>query len=112
MQNEDGTWGLAPTPYENAIVDTNKFMDAVTTLRKMGYLAVVMWTADDVNTIKVNWSREECEEWLATYDSDIQDAMIEHGWEYLHDRLSQFDDRFYIEDTTNDDDSDVVIGHS
>jgi len=92
------------------IEESNKFKDAIKTLEQLGHHCIIMWTPEDVNTIKVNWSREECEEWLLQHEGDIAYRMIEHGWEYIHDRLSQFDDRFYFQDTPNDDD--IVVGHS
>jgi hypothetical protein len=101
-----------PTAYEQALDESKKFSSAINTLRRQGHRAIVMWTADDVNSIKVNWSREECEEWLLHHEDEIIDRAIEHGWEHIHDRLSQYDDRFYYEDDTTVDDSDGVIGHS
>jgi G:T-mismatch repair DNA endonuclease (very short patch repair protein) len=90
------------------IEESNKFKDAIKTLEQLGHHCIIMWTAEDVNTIKVNWSREECEEWLIEHADDIAYRMIEHGWEYIHDRLSQFDDRFYLQDNNDD----IVVGHS
>ena len=101
-----------PTAYEQALVDSKKYSDAINTLQRQGHHCIMMWTAEDVNSIKVNWSREECEQWLLEREDDIVGRMIEFGWEYIADRLEGYDDRFYYEDTPNDDHSDVVIGHS
>jgi len=101
-----------PTQYEQALVDSKKFSDAINTLHRQGHHAIIMWTVDDINSIKVNWSREECEQWLIEHENNIVDRMIEFGWEYIADKLEGYDDRFYYEDSPNDDDSDTVIGHS
>ena len=47
-----------------------------------GY-AEVKWRAEDVKTIKPNWSMPKCEEWLSDYENKIQDRIIKHGWEVL-----------------------------
>jgi hypothetical protein len=112
MQNDDGTWDKAPTQYEQALLESKKYSDAINTLQRQGHHAIVMWTAEDINSIKVNWSREECEQWLIEHEDNIVERTIEFGWECIADRLEGYDDRFYYEDAPNDDDSDVVIGHS
>jgi len=47
-----------------------------------GY-AEVKWRAEDVKTIKPNWSMSKCEEWLSDYENKIQDRITEQGWEVL-----------------------------
>lgn len=56
-----------------------------------GY-AVVYWRAEDVKTIKPNWSIEKCEEWLSDYEGKIQDRITELGWEVLDAFLMMEDD--------------------
>lgn len=45
--------------------------------------ASVTWRAEDVKTIKPDWSMPKCEEWLSDYESKIQDRITELGWEVL-----------------------------
>lgn len=45
--------------------------------------ASVTWRAEDVKTIKSDWSMPKCEEWLSDYESKIQDRITELGWEVL-----------------------------
>jgi hypothetical protein len=45
--------------------------------------AVVVWRAEDVRSIKKNWSLEKCEEWLQDNEENIKDRLTELGWEVL-----------------------------
>lgn len=42
--------------------------------------AKVVWTANDIETLRPNWSPEKCEEWLVANEDPIQEAMAERGW--------------------------------
>jgi hypothetical protein len=45
--------------------------------------AVVTWCAEDIQTIKPDWSLEQCQEFLESNVRNIQDRLIEVGWEVL-----------------------------
>jgi hypothetical protein len=45
--------------------------------------ATVTWTADDVQTLRPEWSTEKCEEWLEMNQRYIQDRLVELGWEVI-----------------------------
>lgn len=45
--------------------------------------AVVTWCAEDVQTLKPEWTLEQCEEFLENNVRHIQDRLIETGWEVL-----------------------------
>jgi len=49
--------------------------------------AHISWSFNDVVDIaeecKIEMSREEVEDFMATHESDLQDAMIAHGWEAI-----------------------------
>lgn len=51
-----------------------------------GY-AEVTWRAEDVSTIKPEWTMEKCEEWLQDHENRIQDRLTELGWEVLDSLL-------------------------
>lgn len=46
-------------------------------------LAKVTWHAEDVQTLKPNWSLEKCNEWLEDNERHISDRLIELGWEVM-----------------------------
>jgi len=46
-------------------------------------LAAVTWHAEDVQTLKPNWSLEKCNEWLEDNERHMQDRLIELGWEVM-----------------------------
>lgn len=56
--------------------------------------AKVTWRAEDIQTLKPNWSMDKCEEWLSDYERNISDRLIELGWEVIQTLL----------DITGDDD--------
>lgn len=45
--------------------------------------AEVAWTANDVKTLRPNWTLDECREFLANNQRRIQDRTIEHGWDVI-----------------------------
>jgi len=46
-------------------------------------MAAVTWRAEDVQTLKPNWSLEKCNEWLEDNERHISDRLIELGWEVI-----------------------------
>lgn len=52
----------------------------VTVTRERERFAEVVWVADDILTLRPNWTLEQAEEWLSSNESDIQDMMVERGW--------------------------------
>jgi hypothetical protein len=49
--------------------------------------AKVSWCADDIRTLRPDWSDEKCNEFLASQKYHIQCAMIQHGWDVIEDLL-------------------------
>jgi len=45
--------------------------------------AVVTWRAEDVQSIKKDWSLPRCEEWLEDNEDNMKDRLTELGWEVL-----------------------------
>ena len=43
----------------------------------------IVWTAQDVKTLKPDWTLEQCEEWLEENSRSIEEHSIEHGWEVI-----------------------------
>ncbi len=41
-------------------------------------MAAVTWHAEDVKTLKPNWSLEKCNEWLEDNERHISDRLIDH----------------------------------
>jgi hypothetical protein len=59
---------------------------------KMGQLdraahADVAWRAEDVQTLRPEWSTERCNQFLMDNEDDIQCAMIERGWDAISDLI-------------------------
>ena len=46
-------------------------------------MAAVTWHAEDVKTLKPNWSLERCNEWLEDNERHMSDRLIELGWEVM-----------------------------
>lgn len=42
--------------------------------------AKVVWTAEDIQTLRPDWTLERCEEWLESNQRYIQDRLVELGW--------------------------------
>ncbi len=49
--------------------------------------ATVTWTAEDVQTLRPNWTLEKCAEWLDSNERYIQDRLVELGWEVIESLL-------------------------
>jgi len=50
--------------------------------------AKVEWTAEDVQTLRPDWTEEYCEEWLMSNQKYIQDRLVELGWEVIESLLA------------------------
>jgi hypothetical protein len=50
--------------------------------------AKVVWRAEDVQSIKSDWSLQKCEEWLQYNERRISDRLIELGWEVIDTLLT------------------------
>lgn len=51
--------------------------------------AKVVWTANDIQTLKEDWSDTECEEWLQNNQKHIQSRLVELGWQVIEDLLAE-----------------------
>lgn len=49
--------------------------------------AKVVWTAEDIQTLRPDWTLERCEEWLESNQRYIQDRLVELGWEVIETLL-------------------------
>lgn len=52
-----------------------------------GY-AELVWQPEDVQTLRPDWSRERCEEWLAANQKYIRDRLCELGWDVIEMMLN------------------------
>lgn len=50
--------------------------------------AKVEWTAEDVQTLRPDWTDDQCEEWLMANQKYIQDRLVELGWEVIESLLA------------------------
>jgi hypothetical protein len=51
--------------------------------------AQVFWTAEDIHELRPDWTDEQCEEFLGKFEEELQDRMIEEGWETIEDALKR-----------------------
>lgn len=51
--------------------------------------AKVVWVAEDVKSLRPDWSDEECTDFLVEEEKYIQSAMVEKGWQVIEDLLEQ-----------------------
>lgn len=49
--------------------------------------AEVSWCAEDIKTLRPDWSDEKCNEFLMDNEDNIQCSMIEHGWTAIESLL-------------------------
>lgn len=54
----------------------------------MKTFAKVEWTADDIKTLREDWTTEQAEEFLQNNQRRIQDRLVELGWEVIETLLS------------------------
>lgn len=51
--------------------------------------AKVTWCAEDIQTIRPDWTDEQAEDWLAANAKHIQSRMIEVGWEVIETLIGE-----------------------
>lgn len=49
--------------------------------------ATVTWAPEDVQTLKPDWTLEQCEEWLEMNQKYVRDRLVELGWEVIETLL-------------------------
>lgn len=47
----------------------------------------VTWSAEDVQSLREDWSIGQCAEWLEQHYKSLQDRMVESGWEIIESLL-------------------------
>ena len=45
------------------------------------------WVAEDVQTLRPEWTLDACEEWLGSNGKYLRDRLCELGWEVMGDLL-------------------------
>ena len=50
------------------------------------------WGAEDIQTLRPEWSVAKCERFLDEYEDLLQSRMIEMGWDVIQDALCWRDD--------------------
>jgi len=61
--------------------------DALEKAKQANQYAKVVWTVDDVLTLKPEWSEEEALMWLESNQKYIQERLIELGWGVMEDLM-------------------------
>ena len=56
-------------------------------MRRMKQFAEVSWNAEDVQTLRPDWSEEQCNDMLKQEEDDIQISMIDRGWSVLRTKV-------------------------
>lgn len=51
--------------------------------------AKVVWRPADVEVLRPNWTDARINQWLREHESQIQDRLLELGWQVLEDLLSK-----------------------
>jgi hypothetical protein len=49
----------------------------------------IKWTVGDIQSLRPNWTKEECANWLQMNWKHIQDRSIELGWEVIEALLPE-----------------------
>jgi hypothetical protein len=50
--------------------------------------AKVEWTAEDIKTLREDWTTEQAEEFLQNNQRRIQDRLVELGWDVIETLIS------------------------
>lgn len=48
---------------------------------------VIAWTAEDVKTLRPDWSEDQCEDFLKRIEHTLRDRSIEFGWTIIESEL-------------------------
>ena len=59
--------------------------------------AKVVWVAEDVKSLRPDWSDEDCTDFLVKEENHIQSAMVEKGWQVIEDLLDKEYSKEYYE---------------
>ena len=59
----------------------------------MSKFAKVFWTAEDVLTLRPDWTMEEAENLLSSSEKQIEEGMIERGWHVLEDSILKWEEQ-------------------
>ncbi len=46
----------------------------------MEWFAMTRWCWEDVQSVKEDWSKKECEDFLEQYGKYIAETQVQHGW--------------------------------
>jgi hypothetical protein len=49
--------------------------------------ACVEWVSEDIKFLQPNWTKEQCEDWLANNEEKIQERVTEFGWQVIKSLL-------------------------
>lgn len=52
-----------------------------------GFEVIIMWTAEDIKTLRPNWTDEQCEEALQGMEKHLCDRSVEFGWAVIEELL-------------------------
>lgn len=53
--------------------------------------AKVEWQAEDVQSLRPDWTKEKCRRFLYRAEGNLQDRTIEHGWEVIEVLLDELE---------------------
>lgn len=47
------------------------------------FYAMTRWAAEDVQSLRPEWTLDQCEDWLYTNEHRIQNRLVELGWDVI-----------------------------
>ena len=47
------------------------------------------WSYEDIKTLKPNWSKKKCEDWLYEHRSKMEDYLCSEGWNYIENNIEE-----------------------
>jgi hypothetical protein len=50
---------------------------------------MIVWSPEDIETLRPDWTLEQCEEWLDNNRKHIVDRSIEYGWAIIETLLGE-----------------------
>ena len=61
--------------------------DSLEKAKQAGQFGKVVWTIEDVKTLKPDWTDEAAKEWFADNEKHLQSRLVELGWQIMEDLM-------------------------
>jgi hypothetical protein len=60
-------------------------------MNKIKKYGKVSWCWEDIKTLKTEWTREKCEQFLEEHDAKLSQTQVEQGWHFIELALTGYE---------------------